>query len=101
MAKSLPIQFNQNTDNLGTHTFKQLQRKGNVVIYERSKIDGSLFGFEVFIVKSHTFPGSDGQRTEASEAYPRANAFGKTAWFCTTLDRAMARFDGLLAKQLD
>lgn len=56
-----------------------------------------MFGYEVFMVKSSTFPNPDGGRTEETETYPRANAFGKTAYFCTTLERAMARFQELLA----
>lgn len=97
--KTLAQEFTQATDGLAKHSFKQLKRNDKVVIYELRKLDGTLFGYEVFIVKSHTFPKQDGSRTEPAETYPRANAFGRTAYFCSTLDRANARFAELLAQQ--
>lgn len=99
MIEQLRQEFTQNADRLGVHHFKQVKRDGNVVIYQRNKSDGSLFGYEVFIVNSESFPLPNGQRTATKETYPSAKSFGKTAWFCTTLDRAEVRFAELLAKQ--
>ena len=97
--KTLPIEFDKAFDGLGTHHFKQVRRQRNVVIYERKKKDGTLFAYEVFRVKSHTFPALDGGRTEESEAYPRADAFGKTAYFCMSMERAESRFAQLLDRK--
>jgi hypothetical protein len=93
--KALPTQFEQNADQLGRHVFKQIKRAGNVYIYQRNKADGSLFGWEVFVADSTTFTAIGAPPGDAREVYPRANAFGKTAWFCATLERAEARFKSL------
>ncbi len=93
--ETLRQEFTQNADRLGTHTFKQVKRDGKAMIYSRHKQDGSLFGFEVFKVKSMAFPLPNGTRTDVKEVYPSAQSFGRTAWFCMTLERANERFDAL------
>jgi hypothetical protein len=95
----LRLEFTKNVDRLGTHHFKQVQRAGNVVIYQRSKPDGRLFGFEVFVANSESFPLAGGGRTAVTETYPGPNRFGRTAWFCMTIERAQSRFNALVEKE--
>ena len=95
MANELRTEFTQNADRLGFHHFKLIKRSEKVCLYQRNKADGSLFGFEVFVVNSESFPDGNGQRTEVRETYPSAKSFGRTAWFCQTLKRAETRFNGL------
>lgn len=92
MAKALRLEFTQNADQLGTHHFKQLKCNDDVYIYERRKLDGSLFGYEVFKAKCVAFPDGIGGLREAKDVYPSAKSFGRTAWFCQTLEQAEARF---------
>lgn len=49
-------------------------------------------GYEVIVVKCKSFPDGKGGLTPEKEVYPSAKSFGKTAWFCTTLDRSEVRF---------
>lgn len=99
MAHSLAQSFTRNADQAGVHTFTQVNRIGDATIYRRDKLDGSLYGFEVLVVKCKAFPSPLGGLGPLREVYPSAQSFGKTAWFCSTLERAQARFDGLLAKR--
>ena len=100
--KTLAQEFTQATDGLTPHRFKQLKRDGSVCLYARydlRKPEGVVFGYEVFVVS--VLKKSAKWGTPGDETYPRSNSFGRTAYFCTTLDRAMARFSELLAKQPD
>ena len=49
---TLPLKFELNADKTGTQTFTQVKRTGDVAMYRRDRNDGSLFGYEVFKVKS-------------------------------------------------
>jgi hypothetical protein len=98
--KSLAQEFTQGCDGLKPHTFTQLKRIGNVCLYARHDPDkppDTMFGYEVFVVTVNKPNAKFG--TPNAEIYPKANAFGKTAYFCTTIDRAMARFEELLAQR--
>lgn len=96
--KTLSEEFDMNADGLGVNHFKLIKRKGKVVIYERTRQDGILLGFEVFKVNQTTFPLVSGGRSAIAETYPRATAFGKTAYFCMSQTRAEIRFVELLNK---
>jgi hypothetical protein len=63
----LRTEFTKNVDRLGTHHFKQARRIGDVCIYQRTKPDGSLVGFEVFITKCKAFPDGKGGFRPLSE----------------------------------
>lgn len=89
--KKLASEFEKSFDGLPKHRFKAVFYDGKRAIYERRKLDGTLVGFEAFYVKSSSFPVASGGRSEESEMYPRAERFGKDAWFCMSLDRAKER----------
>ena len=98
--KTLAQEFKLASDGLSTHLFKQLKRTGRVCLYARYDLDKPgmvAFGYEVFVVNVLKKTAKWG--TPGDETYPRSNAFGRTAWFCTTLDRAEARFAELTARQ--
>lgn len=89
-----------NADKLGDHTFKQLRKQDGVALYERIK-NGRHYDYEVFVVKTVVAgaPLPNGKKVEESyEAYPGSASFGKTAWSVQNFDRAVQKFDELVAK---
>jgi hypothetical protein len=102
-AASMPIQtqFITNADGNGDHVFSLVKRHGNVCIYKRTNIsDGRPSGFEVFeskVVKAGTSFGGGSVIQNDYESYPGKSSFGKSAWFCMSLDRAEQRFNQLTA----
>lgn len=99
--KVLETQFVRNADGLKNQQFTQLQRNGNVALYERKDLDtDKLVGYEVFEIKvisaGFKFMPTSEPVTESYEYQPGKSAFGKTAWFCTTLERAESRFNAFL-----
>lgn len=96
MASVLAQEFTRSVDGMKSHTFKQLKRTGNVCLYARHDPDkptDTMFGYEVFTVT--VVPQTAKFGTPGDEIYPRANTFGRTAWFCQTLERAQNVFNGL------
>lgn len=99
--KKLEKQFTMNADKVGDNTFTQVKREGKVAIYKRTRPDGEIKSYEVFIVKTveKGAPLPNGKTVEETyESYPGSASFGKTAYDCKTLDRAEERFAELLEK---
>jgi len=99
--KKLQKEFSGNYDKVGLNKFIQIRKENGVAVYERYNTDGTLRGYEVFIVKvvPKGAPLPNGKTVEESyEQYPGANAFGKTAYDCRTLDQVERRFDELVEK---
>ena len=98
--KMLEVEFQTNADKTGLQTFKQLKRDGRVCLYRREKPDGSIFGYEVIVVKltkaGTTFPNGV-VVPEDTESYGGAHSFGRSAYFCSTLQRAEERFKEFVA----
>ena len=95
----LAQEFTQGCDGFSPHRFKQIKRSGMVALYERRRGDGSLLGYEAVLITVNKPNSKFG--IPGAEIYPKSNAFGRTAYFCTTLERAEIRFVELLAKQSD
>ncbi len=87
----LPKEFSANVDGLGIHRFKAVDWKGDIRLYERYNSKGRLIGYEVFVVQVNG-PDTYGPKRES---YPSARSFGRTAWFCTSMERAAERFNNL------
>jgi hypothetical protein len=78
-----------------THT--QVQRQGNIAIFERQK-EGVKPHYEVVRIKSHNgfqIPGTD-QRSEPAEYYPSENAWGVDGFTIHDLDEATAKMNTML-----
>lgn len=99
--KLLQKEFVANVDKTGDMKFIQLRKDKGVALYERRRFDKSLFGYEVFIVKTveagSPLPGGSTVE-ETYEQYPGASAFGKTAYAPATLERAEEMFDQLVER---
>ena len=105
--KCIETEFKSNANGLGVMNF-HMALQGvtpagkHVYIYERTKLDGTPFSFEVFvpqITKAGTvqkFPnGSTRTIEEDTENYAGASVFGHTAWSCLTMKDAQLHFDEL------
>ena len=99
--KTLRTEFEANYDQTGKMKFTQLRREGDVALYQRTRKDGTTFGYEAFIVKTAKagakLPGGAVEK-EDRERYPGAEAFGRYAYSCVTLESAEERFAELVAK---
>tara|TARA_R110000868_G_scaffold404172_1_gene682076 strand:- start:1112 stop:1459 length:348 start_codon:yes stop_codon:yes gene_type:complete len=82
--KLLKKEFVSNVDHCGDHKFVQLKRTNSIAVYARYKMDGWIFGYEVFKIKTVKAGSPLPNNTvvaEDYESYPGKNAFGKTAMF--------------------
>ena len=99
--KTLETTFVSNFDLCGDNTFTQVKKENGVAIYRRERNNGTLVGYEVFVVKTRNkgdkLPGGAVEK-EDRECYPGAAAFGKSAWSVATLERAEEHFDRLVNK---
>jgi len=99
--KMLQKEFTANYDKCGNHKFTQIRKENGVAIYKRTKADGSVKGYEVFIVKTRKkgdkLPGGLVEK-EDRECYPGAAAFGRHAYDCKTEAAADERFEQLVRK---
>jgi len=99
--KMLQKEFTANYDKCGNHKFTQIRKENGVAIYKRTKADGSVKGYEVFIVKTRKkgdkLPGGLVEK-EDRECYPGAAAFGRHAYYCKTEEAADDRYEHLVRK---
>jgi len=99
--KLLKKEFIHNADKTGDMKFIQLRKENGVALYKREKLDGALFGYEVFAIKTveagSPLPGGSTVE-ETYEQYPGASAFGKTAYAPATLQHAEKLFSQLIEK---
>jgi hypothetical protein len=99
--KKLEKKFTMNADKVGDNVFTQIKREGGVAMYERAWPDGTIKGYEVFIIKTveKGTPLPNGKKVEETyESYPGSASFGKTASDCRSLDMAEERFEEYLEK---
>ena len=78
--------------------YTQVLRGKRSCIYEQ-EVTPEIKYYEVFILqirkeKTIKFKAGD-KKIEAGEMWPNNEAFGKWAWTCRTLERAMERFNEL------
>ncbi len=88
-------------DKSDKHRFIQLRKENGVALYRRERLDGSLFSYELFIIKvvKEGSPLPNGTLVkETYEQYPGAKTWGKTAWSPSTLESCNKRFDELVEK---
>jgi hypothetical protein len=76
----------------------QVERNDRVAIYSRCHEGCPIRGYEVFlikVIKKGTKQQGGSVEPDDREVYPRAAAFGFTAWCVLNLERAQARFKQL------
>lgn len=111
------VEFQTNANSTGVQQFRRLKhgvnpQGKNVYLYQRTYADGEhlgqIFGFEVFvpsITKAGTvqkFPnGTTRTIDEDMENYPGASVFGRSAFFCQSLERADGRFATMMGQEIE
>jgi len=102
--KDIPKKFVKNCDGVGDNTFIQVKKEGNVYMYRRERMDGTVKSYEVFlskfIAKGTPLPNGAVEK-EDRMAYPGSASFGKSAYDCKTEDQAEIRFEQLVKKSKD
>jgi hypothetical protein len=80
--KLLEPEFIRNADHCGDHKFVQLKKENGFALYCRYRMNGDVFGYEMFKIKvvkaGSSLPGG-GTVEEDYEVYPTKHAFGKSA----------------------
>ena len=70
--RKLEKQFVMNADKVGDNKFIQVKRTEDVAMYRRERLDGTLKGYEVFIVKRRykgdPLPGQNGRYYTLAQA---------------------------------
>jgi hypothetical protein len=115
--KPIEIEFESNANATGLQQFRRLKhgvnpQGKNVYLYVRTYANGKnlgkVFGYEVFaptITKAgtvQTFPnGITRTIEEDTENYPGATLFGKTAYFCSSMESAEKRFAEMMEQPLE
>lgn len=89
--KTLPLNLRKNGFN-----YTQLLREGNNAIYEQS-VTSSVKYYEVFSIRTKPERILKGKTIQAGEVFPCNEDFGKTAWSCSTYEKALQRFNNLSA----
>lgn len=82
------------------YEFKQVNRTGDVAIYEqREPSNNRLLGYEVFIIqhqKESILP--NGLKVQAKEVTPSASSWGNLGYTVANLEQAYVKRDVLLEK---
>ncbi len=76
------------------YSFRQINREGDIAIFEKRWIEGgedSSISFEVIRVQKRSGREMFGQFIPAHEAYPSSEQWGEQAWTLTDRDRAFAK----------
>lgn len=94
MPKILKTEF----DRWGHFKYRQIDRVGDVAIYEQTRLDnGDLMGYEVIIIQyrnEKTLP--NGFVVEEGEYYPTSAQWGVSGWTVKTEELAREKMETLL-----
>jgi hypothetical protein len=77
--------------------YRQIQRTGDVAIFEQSKPGVKPTWLEVVIIRRHGEREVFGKRVEPMEAYPGSEQWGTYGWTFRGSMRAIAKFEELVA----
>ncbi len=83
------MQLIETAFDLGNYRYTQLERTGDVAIYEQRHKEGDVVRFEVVRIRvqpEHIWP--DGRVTLEREAYPGSSVWGRDGFSCFTLAEA-------------
>jgi hypothetical protein len=83
----------------GRFRYTQLERQGDIAIYEQHKENAKVIRYEVIRIRvapEHTWPS--GQTTPEREAYAGSSSWGRLGFTCFTVDEARTLAAGLQAQ---
>jgi hypothetical protein len=92
----LPIAFRHNQ-----FDFKQVRRKGDIAIFEKSKPTHTYPSWEVVIVQHNEAREIAGIAIPARESMPWSESWGRLGWTDLTLEAAKIRFNALVNSRQD
>lgn len=76
-------------------TYTQLKREGNKAIFQQTREGTDMNNYEVVRIGKHNGYVMGGVKIEASETYPGSSLWGIMGWTCTSIDKAMERYNNL------
>lgn len=74
----------------------QIERSGHFAVYAQAQ-RGTVLSYEVIEIQQRPAQTIMGKSYPEREGYPHKELWGKCAWTCATLARAMERFVALCA----
>lgn len=77
--------------------YRQIQRIGDVAIFEQSKPSLTSTWFEVVIIRRYDEREVFGKRVEPMEGYPGSSQWGTHGWTLRDRPKALAKFDDLVS----
>ena len=86
----------------GAVILKQVKREGMIAIYSRTPKNNRTNlkpTYEVIKIHRHNGYELGGQKIEPAETYPGASQWGKAGWDCVNWDRALEKFNELVAEE--
>ena len=102
MIKQLDKTFVKNCDGLGDMKFIQVKHDGDVYMYQRQKMDGSLHSYECFLAVKILAGAKLPNGEVVKESYVRyVTSNSKNAFFCSTRESAEIRYNQLIKKVKD
>ena len=75
--------------------YYQLKRDGMKAIFAQTRAGTALSNYEVVKLGRHNGYIMGGITIEPAETYPGSSLWGIAAWTCTSLEAAMARYEGM------
>ena len=89
-ANRLPREFSKNGNQYRLH-----KRGERAMIYATIGPDDKPLDFEVFQIRTYPPEIRFGKQYPEREAFPHSNVFGRWAWHCHNLEKALSYFEGL------
>lgn len=80
------------------YDFNQIERIGDVALYEKTTKDVPRPSYEVVLVQRHEERVIAGNTIAAGESMPGAEQWGMKGWSLTTPERAREKFAEMVAK---
>jgi len=86
--KVIPTQFKKKG-----FTYTQLKRDGMKAIFQQTRDDSTINNYEVVRLGRHNGYNMGGSFIEPSETYPGSSLWGIMGWTCTSIDKALERYN--------
>jgi len=86
----LPEVFSKNGNN-----YRLYKRGSHAIIYAIVGTEGQDLDYEVFRIRIRPAGTQFGKFYPATEMFPPSEAFGRWAWWCNSLEKALEYFDRL------
>ena len=88
--KVIPSEFKKKGFN-----YKQVRRDGMKAIFEQTREGTDMKNYEVVRLGRHNGYVMGGVSIEPAETYPGSSLWGITGWTCTSIDKALERYNQL------